>query len=273
MMVPALAFSVTGAGSTFIAPAMSKWVDQYHTDTGNVINYQSIGSGAGIKQIEAGTVDFGATDKPLSDADLSKFSLKQFPVIEGGIVLVYNLPVASGVNLSGDVVEQIFDGKITNWQDPKITALNPGVVFPNLAIVTVHRADGSGTTYNFTKYLGQVSQTWADDVGADTAVDWPGVGLGAKGNEGVATSVKNTVGSIGYVEYTYAKVNKISYSNVDGHVASLDTFKSKEWPIMATTYVLENTTKDNGNLDAFFAWTKTPEATDIAEKLDYIPVK
>jgi phosphate transport system substrate-binding protein len=216
----ASAADITGAGATFPAPIYSKWAEAYKAKTGVGLNYQSIGSGGGIKQIEAKTVAFGATDKPLDTKELDKFGLLQFPTVMGGIVPVVNL---KGVNpgdmvLDGPTLANIFLGKITKWDDPAITKLNPNIKLPSAAIAVVHRSDGSGTTFNFTYYLAQVSPDWKDNVGVNTAVEWP-TGLGAKGNEGVAATVQQTVNSIGYVEYFYAAQNKLIYTgmiNKDG---------------------------------------------------------
>ena len=228
----AMAADLSGAGSTFIYPVFAKWADTYKKDTGIGLNYHSIGSGGGIKQVIAKTVTFGATDKPMSDADLEKNGLVQFPMVMGGIVPIVNL---SGVKpgelvLDGKTIAEIYLGKITTWDDAAIKALNPELKLPSTAIAVVHRSDGSGTTFNFTDYLVKLSPEWKEKVGSDTAVEWP-VGVGAKGSEGIANTVKQTDGGIGYVEYAYAKQNKLSYSkmlNAAGKVVepSLDTFAS-----------------------------------------------
>src|SRR5690242_14745889 len=202
---PALAVDITGAGATFPYPVYAKWADVYKKETGVSMNYQSIGSGGGIKQITAKTVDFGASDMPLTPDKLSKAGLVQFPAIMGGEVLAINLPgiAAGGIILDGPTIASIYLGKITSWDDPVIAKLNPGVKLPSLGIAVVHRSDGSGTTFIFTDYLSKVSPEWKDQVGEDTAVEWP-VGLGGKGNEGVAALTNNTAGAIGYIEYAYA---------------------------------------------------------------------
>ena len=211
----ASAADISGAGATFPYPIYAKWADAYKTETGVGLNYQSIGSGGGIKQIEAKTVTFGATDTPLDGEDLDKFGLVQFPMVMGGIVPVVNLEgVKPGeLVLDGPTLADIFMGKITKWDDPAIAKLNPDVKLPSAAIAVVHRSDGSGTTFNFTYYLADVSADWKSNVGVNTAVEWP-VGIGAKGNEGVANNVQNTKGSIGYVEYAYAMQNKMTYADM-----------------------------------------------------------
>jgi phosphate transport system substrate-binding protein len=299
-----LAADITGAGSTFVYPILAKWSDTYKSETGIGLNYQSIGSGGGIKQIEANTVTFGASDKPLGDEDLEKFGLVQFPVVMGGIVPIVNL---DGVNqgdlvLDGTTIADIYLGKITSWDDPAIKALNPSVNLPAAPIVVVHRSDGSGTTFNFTDYLSKVSPEWADTVGSDTAVEWP-TGLGGKGNEGVAGTVKQTAGSIGYVEYAYATQNNLSYTrmmNKDGKTVSpsLDTFGAAaanadwagsknfhviitdqpgadSWPIAASTWVIvHRQPTDPAAVDAaltFFDWAYE-KGGDEAKALNYVPI-
>jgi len=202
----AKAADISGAGATFPYPVYAKWADSYKKETGNGLNYQSIGSGGGIKQIQAKTVTFGATDAPLKADDLNKFGLVQFPMVMGGIVPVVNLDgVKPGeLVLDGQTLAKIFLGDIKSWNDPAIAKLNPQAKLPNQAIAIVHRSDGSGTTFNFTYYLSEVSPDWKSKVGTNTAVQWPS-GIGAKGNEGVANNVANTKGAIGYVEYAYAK--------------------------------------------------------------------
>src|ERR1700686_2214471 len=216
----AYAADITGAGSTFIYPVLSKWADAYKKDSGSGVNYQSIGSGAGIKQIQAKTVTFGATDMPLTVAQLDKDGLAQWPMIMGAIVPVVNVEgvKAGEMALDGETLANIYLGKITKWDDPAIKKLNPKLNLPSAAIAVVHRADGSGTTFNFTDYLSKVSPDWKSKVGSATAVEWP-MGIGAKGNEGVANNVANTKGAIGYVEHAYAKQNKmtsVSMINKDG---------------------------------------------------------
>src|SRR3569623_443429 len=226
----ALAADISGAGSTFIYPVFAKWADTYKAATGTGLNYQSIGSGGGIKQVEAKTVTFGATDKPLSDAELAKNGLVQFPMVMGGIVPIVNIDgiKPGALVLDGPTLANIFLGKVTSWDDAAIKALNPTLTLPSAAIVVAHRSDGSGTTFNFTDYLGKESTDWADQIGSDTAVEWP-VGVGAKGSEGIANTVKQTNGAIGYVEYAYAAQNGLSFTkmvNAAGKTVapSIDTF-------------------------------------------------
>jgi phosphate transport system substrate-binding protein len=208
---------LTGAGATFPAPLYHKWFDAYATKTGVKINYQSIGSGGGIRQLSEQTVDFGATDAPMSDAELAKAkggAILHIPTALGAVVMVYNVPSISGtLKLSGDVIAAIYQGQITKWNDARIAALNPGTKLPAEDILVVHRSDGSGTTYVFTDYLASVSPAWAAKPGKGKELQWP-VGLGGKGNEGVAGQVKQTPGSIGYVELAYAKQNKMSMASV-----------------------------------------------------------
>jgi phosphate transport system substrate-binding protein len=300
----ASAADISGAGSTFIYPVFAKWADTYKTNTGIGLNYQSIGSGGGIKQVEAKTVTFGATDKPLSDADLDKNGLVQFPMIMGGIVPIFNVEgIKPGeLVLDGPTLAGIFMGTITKWDDPAIKALNASANLPSAAIVVVHRSDGSGTTFNFTDYLSKNSKDWADKVGSDTAVEWP-VGIGAKGSEGVANTVKQTAGSIGYDEYAYAAQNSLSYAdlkNSAGKVVapSLDTFASaaanadwagaknfhviitnqpgdNTWPIAASTWVLIHKVPDDaaaaGEALKFFDWAYK-NGKDQAKALDYVAI-
>src|SRR5215213_7166066 len=208
---PASALDISGAGATFPYPIYAKWADAYKKETGIGLNYQSIGSGGGIKQIQNKTVTFGASDAPLKGDDLTKYGLVQFPMVMGGIVPVVNLEgVKPGeLVIDGPTLAKIFLGEIKSWDDPALAKLNPSVKLPKQAIAIVHRSDGSGTTFNFTHYLSEVSPDWKSKVGTNTAVEWPG-GIGAKGNEGVANNVANTKGSIGYVEYAYAKQNKLT---------------------------------------------------------------
>ncbi|HMK90902.1 MAG TPA: phosphate ABC transporter substrate-binding protein PstS, partial [Methylocystis sp.] len=213
--VSAADITISGAGATFPYPIYAKWADTYQKETGTKLNYQSIGSGGGIKQIKARTVDFGATDQPLKAEELDAVGLTQWPQVIGGIVPVINLEgvKAGEVALDGAAVAKIFLGEIKSWDDPAIKKLNPKAKLPTLPIVVAHRSDGSGTTFNFTDYLSKVSADWKSKVGANSAVEWP-TGVGAKGNEGVATTVANTKGAIGYVEYAYAKQNKLIYTNL-----------------------------------------------------------
>src|SRR5262249_21480079 len=226
------AADIAGAGASFPYPVYTKWADAYKKETGTGLNYQSIGSGGGIKQIKAKTVTFGATDAPLSGKELDETGLAQFPMVMGGIVPVVNVEglQPGELVLDGPTLAKIFLGEIKTWNDPAIAKLNPNAKLPNQAIAIVHRSDGSGTTYNFTYYLSDVSPDWKSKVGTNTAVEWPG-GLGAKGNEGVANNVGQTKGSIGYVEYAYAKQNKLTYAkmvNKDGKVVapSADSFQA-----------------------------------------------
>jgi phosphate transport system substrate-binding protein len=211
----AVAAEITGAGATFIYPLISKWSDDYNKATGHTIKYQSIGSGGGIAQIKAATVDFGSSDKPLSSDELAAAGLGQFPSAVGGVVPVANLAgVAPGqLRLTGTLIADIFLGKITRWNDPAISALNPGVALPAATINVVHRSDGSGTTFNFVNYLSKVSPEWKAKVGEGTSVQWPN-GIGGKGNEGVAAYVKQLKGAIGYVELAYALQNKMAYASM-----------------------------------------------------------
>ncbi|HEX4297871.1 MAG TPA: phosphate ABC transporter substrate-binding protein PstS, partial [Devosia sp.] len=300
----ALAADISGAGSTFIYPVFAKWADAYKTATGTGLNYQSIGSGGGIKQIEAKTVTFGATDKPLSDDELAKNGLIQFPMIMGGIVPIVNIDgVKPGdLVLDGKTLAGIFMGTITSWDDPSIKALNASLSLPSAPIVVVHRSDGSGTTFNFTDFLGKYSDDWQTNVGSDTAVEWP-VGIGAKGSEGVANTVKQTIGSIGYDEYAYAAQNNLSYAkmvNAAGKVVapSLDTFNAaasnadfadaknfnlvitnqpgdKSWPIAASTWVLIHTQPDDaaaaGEALKFFDWAYKG-GKEQSKALDYVSI-
>ena len=295
---------ITGAGSTFVYPVLSKWAAVYAKMKGVQVNYQSIGSGGGIAQIKAGTVDFGASDAPLSPADLQAAALAQFPVVIGGIVPVVNLAgvKAGDVRLTGSVLADIYLGKIKTWNDPAITALNPGVKLPAEAIYVVHRSDGSGTTYNFVDFLSKVSPDWKQKIGIGTAVAWP-TGVGGKGNEGVAAYVERIKGAIGYVEYAYVVQNKMTYALVENAAgdypapsvatfqaaaASADWKSAKDfdlvmtnapgkgaWPIAASTFVLmyvqpKNAAASKAALD-FFSWSLA-HGQALAESLDYVPL-
>jgi phosphate transport system substrate-binding protein len=300
----AQAADISGAGATFPAPVYAKWAETYKATTGVGLNYQAIGSGGGIKQIKAKTVDFGASDKPLKPEELDAAGLYQFPTVVGGIVPIVNLPgIAAGqVKLSGPVLASIFLGEITKWSDPKIAALNKGVKLPNLPITVVHRSDGSGTSFVFTTYLTMKSPTWASKVGASDSVQWP-TGLGGKGNDGVSAFVKQTMGSIGYVEYAYAKQNKATFTLLQNKVGKypapvaanfaaatagaqwgkipgnyillLDQPGANAWPITAATFILlyknqENAAQGQGVLK-FFDWAyKSGDAA--AASLDYVPL-
>jgi phosphate transport system substrate-binding protein len=298
------ATEISGAGATFPYPIYSKWAAAYKTETGDSLNYQSIGSGGGIKQIEARTVTFGATDKPLEVADLDKNGLVQWPQVMGGIVPVVNLDgiAAGSIVLDGPTLAKIFLGEIKTWDDPAIAKLNAGVKLPSTAIAVVHRADGSGTTFNFTDYLSKVSPDWKAKVGSATAVQWP-AGIGAKGNEGVANNVIQTKGAIGYVEYAYALQNKLTYTklinsagkvvapeaaafaaaaaNADWahapgfHLILTNQPGDASWPITAATFILlPKQPKDPAAAKAalkFFAWA-FDKGGPAAEALDYIPI-
>jgi len=302
--VQAQAADITGAGATFPQPIYNKWAEAYKTATKNSLNYQGIGSGGGIKQIEAKTVDFGASDKPLKPVDLESNGLMQFPTVIGGVVPVMNLPgVNPGqVKLSGEVLAKIFIGEVKTWGDPAIAGLNPGVKLPNLPITVVHRSDGSGTSFVYTTYLANHSPAWAQRVGANDAVEWP-TGLGGKGNDGVAAFVKQTIGSIGYVEYAYAKQNKMTYAAMKNKAGSfveptapafaaaasgadwskapgnylllLDQPGAASWPITAATFILMHKSQDKPaqgkEVLAFFDWAyKNGDAA--AGQLDYVPL-
>jgi phosphate transport system substrate-binding protein len=298
----ALAQDVTGAGATFPAPVYAKWADAYNKATGARINYQSVGSGAGIRQIRAKTVDFGATDAPLTDADLAKDGMIQFPTVIGGVVPVINIRgITPGqVRMTGQVLGDIYLGKITRWNDPALTALNPGVPLPDVAIAPVRRADGSGTTFLFTNYLSKVNAEWKSKVGEGTAVNWP-VGAGGKGNEGVSAFVQRLPNSIGYVEYAYAKQNKMSHvlmRNSAGSFVAPDDLAFKaaaagadwaksfyqilteqpgkdSWPITGATYILMYKQQDKpaaaANALKFFDWAYN-NGDKMAEELDYVPL-
>ncbi|PKO42198.1 MAG: phosphate ABC transporter substrate-binding protein PstS [Betaproteobacteria bacterium HGW-Betaproteobacteria-3] len=298
----AYAQEVTGAGASFPAPLYSKWASDYNKATGVRINYQSVGSGAGRRQIEAKTVDFGASDAPLKDEELAKNGLLQFPTVIGGVVPVVNIKgIAPGqIKLSGQVLGDIYLGKITKWNDPAITALNAGVPLPDAAISPVRRADGSGTSFIFTNYLSKVNPEWKAKVGEGTAVNWP-TGAGGKGNEGVAAFVGRLPNSIGYVEYAYVKQNKMTYAqlqNSTGAFVSPDdtTFKAAaagadwaksfyqiltnqpgkdSWPITGATFILMHKVQDKPAQAAtalkFFEWAYK-EGDKTAESLDYVPM-
>ncbi|HEY3679426.1 MAG TPA: phosphate ABC transporter substrate-binding protein PstS [Bradyrhizobium sp.] len=300
----AFAADITGAGSTFIFPVLSKWADAYKKESGAGVNYQSIGSGAGIKQIQAKTVTFGATDAPLKADQLEKDGFVQWPMIMGAIVPVVNIEgvKAGDMVLDGDTLAKIYLGTITKWDDPAIKKLNPKLTLPSAAISVVHRADGSGTTFNFTDYLSKVSADWKSKVGSGTAVEWP-VGVGAKGNEGVSGNIGQAKNTIGYVEYAYAKQNKLAYtglvnkagktvqptneafqaaaSNADwahapGYYLILtDQPGDKSWPIVASTFILmhKDATDKAASQEAikFFKYA-FDKGAKMAEDLDYIPM-
>jgi phosphate transport system substrate-binding protein len=302
--IPAAAADISGAGATFPYPIYAKWADAYKKETGIGLNYQSIGSGGGIKQIQSKTVTFGATDMPLKATDLDKFGLIQFPMVMGGVVPVVNIEgIKSGdIVLDGATLAKIFLGEIKSWDDPAIAKLNPNVKLPAQAIAVVHRSDGSGTTFLFTDYLSKVSPDWKSKVGASTAVQWP-LGIGAKGNEGVANNVANTKGSIGYVEYAYAKQNKLTHTklvNKDGKAVepTSETFQAAaanadwqstpgfgvvltdepgaaSWPITGATFILIHKQPQNPAAAAdalkFFSWAYA-KGDKMAEDLDYVPM-
>ncbi len=298
----AIAQDATGAGATFPAPLYAKWADAYNKSTGARVNYQSVGSGAGLRQIRGKTVDFGASDMPLSDAELAKDGLMQFPTVIGGVVPVVNLQgIQSGqLRLNGQVLGDIYLAKITKWNDAAIAALNPGLKLPDTQIAVVRRADGSGTTFIFTNYLSKVNAEWKDKVGEGTAVNWP-TGAGGKGNEGVAAFVQRLPNSVGYVEYAYAKQNKMTYALMQnaagGFVAPDDaTFKAAAagaewnksfyqiltnqagkdaWPITGATFIMMQLKQDKPQQATaslrFFDWAFT-SGDKMAEDLDYVPL-
>ena len=272
----AIAADISGAGATFPYPIYAKWADTYKKETGNTLNYQSIGSGAGIKQILAKTVTFGASDMPLEQKELDKNGLVQFPTVIGGNVVVVNLDgVAAGeLELDGATIADIYLGKIAKWNDARIVKQNPKAKLPDAAITVVRRSDGSGTTYVFTKYLSEVSKDWADKIGSGTAVEWP-VGVGAKGNDGVAGNVKMTKNSIGYVEYAYAKQNNLAHTTINGKQPGKATFQDGSWPITAPTYIIMykqpvDAAASRAALD-FFAWAYA-KGDQMADELDYVPL-
>ena len=300
----AQAADITGAGATFPYPIYSKWAAAYKQQTGIGLNYQSIGSGGGIKQIKARTVDFGASDAPLKPEELREAGLIQFPMVMGGVVPVYNLPgIAAGqIRLTPEVLADIFLDKIKKWNDPAISALNPGITLPDDNISVVHRSDGSGTTFIFTNYLSKVSPEWKSKAGEGTSVKWP-TGVGGKGNEGVASYVQRIKGGIGYVEFAYALQNKMTYAllkNRDGNfVAPSETsFKSAaangqwdmnkgfyeiltdepgkdSWPITGATFILmhkfQQDTDSARDVLKFFKWAYE-SGDQMALALDYIPM-
>ena len=272
----ALAAEVTGAGATFPYPLYAKWADEWQKATGNRLNYQSIGSGAGIKQIQSKTVTFGASDMPLSDDVLKKYDMFQFPTVIGGNVIVFNLDgIKNGeLKLNNDVLANIYLGKIRKWNDEAIRKLNPNLKLPDVNITVVRRSDGSGTTYIFTKYLSSISDEWKSKIGMGTAVEWI-VGIGAKGNEGVAANVKQTRNSIGYVEYAFAKQNNLTVAMLNDIMPNIQTFQNGTWPITAPTYIImyrkpQNAAQQKTAFD-FFRWAFA-NGDKIAEELDYVPL-
>jgi len=293
---------ITGAGATFPAPVYSKWAAEYNKATGVKVNYQAIGSGGGIKQIDSKTVDFGASDMPLTDEVLKTKGQMQFPTVMGGVVPVINVKgIEPGqLKLTGQLLGDIYLGKVSRWNDPAIKALNPSLNLPDAAIAQVRRADGSGTTFLFTNYLSKVNAEWKSKVGEGTAVNWP-VGAGGKGNEGVAAFVARLPNSMGYVEYSYVKQNKMTYAVVQNSAGNFvkpedDTFKAAAagadwiksfyqiltnqpgkdaWPISGATFILMHTKQDKpanaSEVLKFFSWAyKNGDKT--AADLDYVPM-
>lgn len=303
-LVPANAADISGAGATFPYPIYAKWADTYKKQTGNGLNYQSIGSGGGIKQIQAKTVTFGATDAPLKGADLEKFGLAQFPAVMGGIVPVVNLDgIKPGeLTIDGQTLAKIFLGDIKKWNDAAIQKLNPSAKLPDQAIAIVHRSDGSGTTFNFVYYLSEVSPDFKTKVGVNTSVQWP-AGIGAKGNEGVANNVANTKGAIGYVEYAYALQNKLTHTKMLNKAGkaiepTAEAFQAaaanadwnsepgygvilanqpgdKSWPMTAATWILvykkPADAAATGEALKFFAWAYK-NGDKMADELHYVPM-
>lgn len=300
--IPASAASLNGAGGTAIYPVLSVWAQDYQKKTGDAVNYQSIGSGGGIKQIEAKTVDFANSDKPLKHEDLLANNLAQFPQVIISIVPVVNLPgIKPGeLVIDGPTLAAIYMGHITKWNDPALQKLNPKVKLPDMAIAVVHRSDGSGTTFNFTNYLGKVSPYWQTSVGSETSVSWP-VGVGGKGNEGVAGNVKQTVGSIGYVEYAYAAQNNLTYMDMmnsagkrvaptmaafqaaagnadfskvqDFYLILTNQPGAKSWPITAATYMLMRKDYDGARNKSVLKFLDYAlhDGQAASKKLDYVP--
>ncbi len=300
----AFAADVTGAGSSFAFPIMSKWSPDYAKTSGKKVNYQSIGSSGGIAQIKAGTVDFGASDAPLKPEELAKFGLAQFPAVIGGVVPVMNVPgiQAGAMKLDGALLADIFMGKVTMWNDPRIAALNGGIALPAQKITVVHRSDGSGTTFNFVNYLSKVNSDWKSSVGEGTAVKWP-TGIGGKGNEGVTAYVKQIKGAIGYVELSFALQNKLTYArlkNAAGKfvIPSDDSFQAaassadwanakdfylvmtnapgeEAWPIAATVFIMMYKQPKNAEgakgAKEFFRWAYA-NGTNQAKALNYVPL-
>jgi phosphate transport system substrate-binding protein len=302
----AISAEITGAGATFPYPIYAKWAEAYKQKTGIGLNYQSIGSGGGIKQIRAKTVDFGASDMPLQAADLDKDGLMQFPTVMGGVVLVVNLEGArpGQMKLTGKLVADIYLGKILKWNDPQIAAANPGMSLPDQAITVVHRSDGSGTTFIFTNYLSKVSPEWKEKVGNNVSVSWPApTDAGGKGNEGVASFVQRIKGAIGYVEYAYAKQNNMTYTQLQNHEGNFvspedKTFQSaaagadwkhaagfyeiltdepgaNSWPITGATFILMHKSQANPEqakeVLKFFDWAYQ-NGDSMALELVYIPM-
>jgi phosphate transport system substrate-binding protein len=305
--VPAVAQTLTGAGATFPNPIYTKWFDAYNKKTGVRINYQSIGSGGGIRQFTEGTVDFGATDGPMNDTQIAAVNANvlHVPTVLGAVAVTYNLPSIGNTKLKfdGELLVEIFMGRVTKWNDPKIAALNPGVKLPDIDLVVVHRSDGSGTTYVFTDYLNKFSREWKDKVGYATSVNWP-IGLGGKGNEGVTQQVKQVEGGLGYVELIYALSNNLPYavvknssgkfvepslesvtaaaaaaklkSDTDFRVSITNAPGENAYPIASFTWLLVH--KDNKDaakaklIKDFLTWMIAPEAQKMATELKYAPL-
>jgi phosphate transport system substrate-binding protein len=304
MTAPADCAEITGAGSTFVYPILEKWSAAFGANTGSVVKYQSIGSGGGITQIKAATVDFGASDMPLKSGELAKLGLAQFPIVIGGVVPVVNIEGVPPARLrfTGPLLADIFRGKLRKWNDPAIQAINPDISLPNAAIAVVHRIDGSGTTFNWTNYLSKVSPEWRDKVGEGTYVEWP-VGAGGKGNEGVALLVNQTRNSIGYVEYAYAVHYKMTFglvqnmagrfvkpdadsfraaadnadwaSTSDFYLVMTNSAGESAYPITATSFILMyKQAKDPGRNNValeFFKWA-LEHGQKQADELDYVPM-
>ena len=306
-VVPAAAQGLTGAGATFPNPIYTKWFDAYNKKTGIQINYQSIGSGGGIRQYTEGTVDFGATDGPMNESQIQAVTgnVLHVPTVLGAVVVTYNLPTLGDTKLKfdGNLLVDIFMGRVTKWNDAKIAALNPGVKLPDMDLIVVHRSDGSGTTYVFTDYLNKFSREWKDKVGYATSVNWP-VGLGGKGNEGVTQQVKQVEGALGYVELIYALSNKLPYAQIKNAAGNFSTpslesvtaaaagiklpkdtdFRvsitnapgADAYPIASFTWLLIR--KDNRDpakaklIQDFLTWMITPEAQKMAAELHYAPL-
>jgi phosphate transport system substrate-binding protein len=300
----AQAADITGAGATFVFPVMSKWSADYNAATGHRINYQSIGSGGGIAQMKANTVDFGSSDAPLKPEDLAASNMVQFPLVMGGIVPVVNIAgvKAGDIKFTGPLLADIYLGKVTKWNDPAIAAVNPGLALPDQRITVVHRSDGSGTTFNYVNYLSKVSPEWKTKVGEGTSVRWP-VGVGGKGNEGVTAYVKQIKGSIGYIELSYALTNKVAYgqlqnaagnfitpsnASIQAAAASAEWATSKDfylvvtnapgeqaWPITATNFALlskkPKSVENNRQAREFFAWAYENGAQQATD-LGYVPL-
>ena len=304
MMVSVEAAEITGAGSTFVYPILSKWSADYSGKDGININYQSIGSGGGLAQIKAATVDFGASDAPMKPAELQKFGMGQFPLVIGGIAPVVNIDgvQAGQMRFTGPLLADIYLGKIKNWNDPAIAKLNPDLKLPDAAIAVVHRSDGSGTTFNWVNYLSQVSAEWKDQIGVSTSVEWP-VGVGGKGNEGVAAFVNQTKNSIGYVEYAYVLQNNMAYGLVqnkagkfikpdaasfqaaaasaewgkaqDFYLIMTDAHGADAYPIAATVFIImykqpKDPARANTAID-FFKWA-LESGQSQADALNYVPL-